>query len=65
MLERVAARGGVAVVYGHPHSIRRDTSQHERLLAPFLERAAALRDAGRLDVVLPRELAGTRQAAAL
>ncbi len=57
MLDRVAREGGIAVVYGHPHSIRRwDTTQHERLLAPFLERAAALREAGRLDIVLPREL---------
>ncbi|HEY8536550.1 MAG TPA: polysaccharide deacetylase family protein [Vicinamibacterales bacterium] len=57
MLHRVAEEGGIAVVYGHPHSIgRRETTQHEGVLAPFLDRAAALRDAGRLDIVLPREL---------
>ena len=57
MLEQVAARGGIAVAYGHPHSLGAANRQHERWLVPFLTRARALRDAGRLDVVRPRDLA--------
>jgi hypothetical protein len=56
MLDRCASEGGTAVVYGHPHSVGRDNSQHERWLVPFLRRAAALRDEGRLDITLPRLL---------
>jgi peptidoglycan/xylan/chitin deacetylase (PgdA/CDA1 family) len=56
MLDQVAARGGIAVVYGHPHSLSADNRQHERWLVPFLARARALHDAGRLDVVRPRDL---------
>jgi peptidoglycan/xylan/chitin deacetylase (PgdA/CDA1 family) len=36
MLDRVARDGGIAVVYGHPHSLQAENRQHERLLVPFL-----------------------------
>lgn len=58
MVERVAEEGGIAVVYGHPHSLRTGGPQDERHLVPFLERVSALRRAGRLEVRLPRELVG-------
>ena len=58
MLERVAKAGGIAVVYGHPHSLGADNPQHERWLIPFLSRSVQLRRAGRLEVLRPRDLAG-------
>jgi hypothetical protein len=56
MIERCARDGGLAVVYGHPHSIHRGGSQHERCLAPFLSRVVQLRNEGRLQTGLPRDL---------
>jgi hypothetical protein len=56
VLERCARDGGLAVVYGHPHSITSGGPQDETMLVPFLRRVAELRDANHLDVVLPREL---------
>ncbi len=58
MVERVAKEGGIAVVYGHPHSLRAGGAQDERHLVPFLERVRALAREGRLEVRLPRELLG-------
>jgi serine O-acetyltransferase len=58
VIDRCAERGGTAVVYGHPHSVRSGNSQDARWLVPLLEHVAALRDAGRVRVVLPRELTG-------
>jgi peptidoglycan/xylan/chitin deacetylase (PgdA/CDA1 family) len=58
-LERVSEvteRGGLAVVYGHPHSLTSENSQSERWLRPFLNEVVALRQAGRLVDLLPREL---------
>jgi hypothetical protein len=57
MVDRCARRGGIAVLYGHPHSLHAGNAQDERHLAPLLAHIAALRDAGRLRVALPRELA--------
>ncbi len=57
MLERCAREGGIAVVYGHPHSLHAGNSQDRRHLVPLLERIAELRSDGRLCVRLPRELA--------
>lgn len=56
MLDAAAEEGGLAVVYSHPHSLHSGSSQDERLLVPFLERAARLKDAGRITVDLPRQL---------
>jgi peptidoglycan/xylan/chitin deacetylase (PgdA/CDA1 family) len=58
IVERCAARGGIAVVYGHPHSLQAENSQNERLLRPFMNRVGALRRAGSLEVVRPRDLLG-------
>jgi peptidoglycan/xylan/chitin deacetylase (PgdA/CDA1 family) len=58
-LERIrqaADGGGLAVVYGHPHSLTAQNSQSERWLRPFLAEAAELRRQGRLVDRLPREL---------
>ncbi len=56
LVERCAEQGGLAVVYGHPHSLHAGNSQDERLLRPFLERVAALRREGRLAIARPRDL---------
>jgi peptidoglycan/xylan/chitin deacetylase (PgdA/CDA1 family) len=56
MLDVCARRGGLAVVYGHPHSITSDGPQNERELVPFLERARELARSGRLRLALPRDL---------
>jgi peptidoglycan/xylan/chitin deacetylase (PgdA/CDA1 family) len=56
MVERVAREGGIAVVYGHPHSLRGGGPQDERHLVPFLERVRELARDGLLRIALPREL---------
>lgn len=56
LLERCVETGGMLVVYGHPHSIRREGTEHERYLTALLQRVQALRSAGRLRVVRPRDL---------
>lgn len=55
-VREVAEHGGIAVVYGHPHSLTAGNSQSERWLRPFLAEVAALRQRGRLSDLLPREL---------
>jgi len=57
LLERVAREGGTAISYGHPHSLDRPGEQHEQHVTAFLQLARSLCDAGRLRVVLPRDLA--------
>jgi len=59
VLRRSARRGGLVVVYGHPHSLTLGNSQDERHLAPFLQRVSAMCKAGELKVALPRDWAGT------
>ncbi len=56
LVERTARDGGIAVVYGHPHSLDAGNSQDERWLVPFLARVAALQSERRLRPMLPREL---------
>jgi peptidoglycan/xylan/chitin deacetylase (PgdA/CDA1 family) len=56
LVERCAERGGIAVVYGHPHSLGAENAQNERFLRPFLERVAAMRREGRLEVLRPKDL---------
>lgn len=58
MLDRCADSGGLAVVYGHPHSLRSGNSQDESLLIPFFRRVQGLRKLRRLKVILPRDLVG-------
>ncbi len=57
MLDQVANKGGIAVVYAHPHSLSSQGPQSERFLLPFLEKVKELRENGKLHVALPRELA--------
>ncbi len=56
LLERCVARGGLAVVYGHPHALGNADFQAETSLVPFLRRVRELRRQGRLHVRVPREL---------
>ena len=56
MIDRCVAQGGIAVIYGHPHSLRSGNSQDERALVPLLEHVCELRNEGRLRVSLPRHL---------
>jgi peptidoglycan/xylan/chitin deacetylase (PgdA/CDA1 family) len=60
VVERSTETGGYAVVYAHPHSISMEGPQNAGWLEPFLKRVAALRDAHRLSILLPREVAEVR-----
>jgi Polysaccharide deacetylase len=56
MLDRCVEQGGIAVVYGHPHSLRAGNSQDESCLVPFLKKVRRLRHEGLVQVRLPRDL---------
>jgi peptidoglycan/xylan/chitin deacetylase (PgdA/CDA1 family) len=56
MLDRVTKQGGLAVVYGHPHSLHAGNTQDVRWLVPFLEKVRALSRSGRLKPCRPRDL---------
>lgn len=56
LLERCADSGGIAVIYGHPHSLDSGNAQDEAWLSPFLARVDQLRRQGRVKPCLPREL---------
>jgi hypothetical protein len=56
LVERTARTGGIAVVYGHPHSLHAGNTQDERWLVPFLDRVSELRAEGRIEPILPRML---------
>jgi peptidoglycan/xylan/chitin deacetylase (PgdA/CDA1 family) len=58
VLKRSVRRGGLVVVYGHPHSLTLGNSQDERHLAPFLQLVSAMCKAGEVRVTLPREWGG-------
>ena len=58
VLRRSIRRGGLTVVYGHPHSLTLGNSQDERHLAPFLQLVSAMCRSGELKVALPRDWAG-------
>lgn len=60
VLEQCVERGGLAVVYGHPHSIRSGNSQDEIWLEPFLRKLQMLEQSGRLDICLPRDFLSVR-----
>jgi hypothetical protein len=57
MVERCARDGGIAVVYGHPHSLHSGNSQDRRHFVALLELIVRLRSEGRLRVLLPGALA--------
>lgn len=56
MLDHCVSRGGLAVVYGHPHALGNSDFQAESSLVPFLERIGRLQREGMLEVRLPREM---------
>ena len=56
VLERGITRGGVVVIYGHPHSLHAGNAQDARWLVPFLERVQRWRAEGRLAVLQPRDV---------
>jgi peptidoglycan/xylan/chitin deacetylase (PgdA/CDA1 family) len=58
MLNRCARDGGVAVLYGHPHSLDGTDAQCEGQLVACLELIARLRDDDRLRPCRPRDLLG-------
>ena len=58
LLERCAATGGYAVIYGHPHSLYASNAQNERRLVDLLAKASELCKRGELEVVLPRDIVG-------
>ena len=58
MIDRCAAEGGIAVVYGHPHSIHSGNAQDVRQLVPLMSRIRDLKEAGSILLALPRELLG-------
>lgn len=53
MVNRCVAEGGVAVVYGHPHSINTDGPQHISHLRTLLAEIREARDRGNLVVQTP------------
>jgi peptidoglycan/xylan/chitin deacetylase (PgdA/CDA1 family) len=56
LIERGIGRGGVWVVYGHPHSASEEGPQSFRHLERFLRAAASWRDEGTLRPALPGRL---------
>jgi len=56
VVTRCVERGGIAVVSGHPHSLRTGNTQDERWLIPFLQRLHSLNQQGVLDLCLPTQL---------
>jgi hypothetical protein len=60
MINRCAETGGLAVVYGHPHSLLSGGPQDQTHLVPLLERVAQLRQEGRLQVRLPADIVHAR-----
>jgi hypothetical protein len=60
LLDRCVERGGMAVIYAHPHSLKSGDTQDESHLVPFMKRVRDLRRQGVVDVILPRDLDGFR-----
>jgi peptidoglycan/xylan/chitin deacetylase (PgdA/CDA1 family) len=58
LVSKCVTTGGLAVVYGHPHSLHMGQSQDERKLVPFLRRLQEWQRNRDVRVVLPNELAG-------
>lgn len=56
LVDRCIASGGLAVIYGHPHSIRLDGTQNESRFVPFLKLIREYRRAERLRICLPRDI---------
>jgi hypothetical protein len=58
LVDRCVERGGIAVTYAHPHSLKSGDAQDESHLVPFLKKVRDLQRQGALEVVLPRDLDG-------
>jgi hypothetical protein len=58
VLDICAAKGGIIVVGGHPHSLHAGGTQDEKMLAPFLDHARELNRRGLLRLSLPRDIVG-------
>ena len=58
MIRRCATDGGIAVVYGHPHSIHTGNAQDVRQLVPLMRLIKSSTERGALHPALPRELLG-------
>lgn len=56
VLELCLRKGGLAIVYGHPHSLYARNSQDIVWLEPFLKKLQMLQERGLAQVCLPREL---------
>jgi peptidoglycan/xylan/chitin deacetylase (PgdA/CDA1 family) len=56
VLRRCAETGGIATVYGHPHSLHPPNPQGREALTVFLRTAAELRRLGKLRVATPSSL---------
>jgi hypothetical protein len=58
VLDLCAAKGGIIVVGGHPHSLHAGNTQDEQMLVPFLAHARDLHRRGLLNLSLPRDIIG-------
>jgi len=58
IIEMCAAQGGIAVVYGHPHSIHTGNAQDVSRLVPLMKLIRDCRDRGTVRTALPRDLLG-------
>jgi hypothetical protein len=58
VLDLCAAKGGIIVVGGHPHSLHAGNTQDEQMLVPFLAHARDLHQGGQLRLLLPRDIIG-------
>ncbi|MEO8097244.1 MAG: polysaccharide deacetylase family protein [Acidobacteriota bacterium] len=56
LIERCAERGGIAIIYGHPHSATAGGSQDISLYVKVLDLLARLRREKRMDVCVPRQI---------
>jgi peptidoglycan/xylan/chitin deacetylase (PgdA/CDA1 family) len=56
IVDRVVNEGGIAVLWGHPHSLTAENSQNMRHLTVMLDRLIELRAKGLLEIVLPHAL---------
>lgn len=56
MLDQCVRKGGLTIVYAHPHSLHVGNSQDEKWLIPFLEKVNRFRKQGRLQILLPGDV---------
>jgi Polysaccharide deacetylase len=64
VLQNCAARGGVVIAWGHPHSLHSGNPQDLKHLVPFLDMASSLRRQGRLTICRPMDVLSRTQALA-